>query len=44
MNKNEAFNQTRRDPKELVETYKKRFAVLPIYYIMKWDLDALKWF
>ncbi|KDO67865.1 hypothetical protein CISIN_1g022381mg [Citrus sinensis] len=26
MNKNEAFNQTRRDPKELVETYKKRFA------------------
>ncbi|KAL9422050.1 hypothetical protein AB3S75_034344 [Citrus x aurantiifolia] len=26
MNKNEAFNQTRCDPKELVETYKKRFA------------------
>ncbi|KAK9282610.1 hypothetical protein L1049_010828 [Liquidambar formosana] len=25
MNKNEAFNQTRRDPKELVEIYKKRF-------------------
>ncbi|KAJ0044614.1 hypothetical protein Pint_06156 [Pistacia integerrima] len=27
MNKNEAFNQTRRDPKELVEIYKQRFAV-----------------
>ncbi|XP_044461477.1 glutathione S-transferase L3-like [Mangifera indica] len=25
MNKNEAFNQTRRDPKELVEIYKQRF-------------------
>ncbi|KAJ9159995.1 hypothetical protein P3X46_025440 [Hevea brasiliensis] len=25
MNKNEAYNQTRRDPKEHVETYKKRF-------------------
>nr|KAJ0223537.1 hypothetical protein LSAT_V11C200092700 [Lactuca sativa] len=25
MNKNEDFNQTRRDPKELVESYKKRF-------------------
>ncbi|KAK3409024.1 hypothetical protein EUGRSUZ_J01142 [Eucalyptus grandis] len=26
MNKNEAYTQTRRDPKELVESYKKRFA------------------
>ncbi|KAK3232309.1 hypothetical protein Dsin_004190 [Dipteronia sinensis] len=26
MNQNEAFNQTRRDPQELVEIYKKRFA------------------
>lgn len=26
MNKNEDFNQTRRDPKELVESYKKRFS------------------
>ncbi|KAM5556173.1 protein IN2-1 [Rosa sericea] len=26
MNKNEGFNKTRRDPKELVESYKKRFS------------------
>ncbi|KAL4576402.1 hypothetical protein LXL04_012495 [Taraxacum kok-saghyz] len=31
MNKNEDFNQTRRHPEELVESYKKRFLV-PIYH------------
>lgn len=30
MNKNEAYKQTQRDPKEHVETYKKRFLVFPI--------------
>ncbi|CAN0909351.1 Glutathione S-transferase L2, chloroplastic [Linum grandiflorum] len=29
MNKNEAYNETRRDPKEHVENYKKRFAAKP---------------
>lgn len=33
--KNETFNQTRRDPKELAQTYKKRFVVFPIYYIVR---------
>lgn len=33
MNKNEAFNQTRRDPKELVEIYKQRFMVIAPFYI-----------
>ena len=36
--KNETFNQTRRDPKELAQTYKKRFVVFPIYYIVRWNL------
>ncbi|KAL6131333.1 hypothetical protein ACLB2K_069709 [Fragaria x ananassa] len=29
MNKNEGFNKTRRDPKELIEIYKKRFSPQP---------------
>ena len=29
LSKNEGFQQTRREPKELVEAYKKRFAVFP---------------
>ncbi|XP_076900098.1 glutathione S-transferase L3-like isoform X1 [Bidens hawaiensis] len=33
MNKNDDFNQTRRDPKELVESYKKRYLV-PINNLM----------
>ncbi|KAL9995825.1 putative glutathione transferase [Helianthus debilis subsp. tardiflorus] len=33
MNKNNDFNQTRRDPKELVESYRKRYLV-PIGTLM----------
>ena len=29
MDKNDAYKQTRREPKELVEIYKKRFSVYP---------------
>ena len=29
MDKNDAYKQTRREPKELVEIYKKRFTVFP---------------
>lgn len=29
LSKNEGFQQTRREPKELVEAYKQRFAVFP---------------
>ena len=29
MDKNDAYKQTRREPKELVEIYRKRFSVYP---------------
>jgi hypothetical protein len=32
MDKNEAYKQTRREPKELVEIYKKRFLVFPPFH------------
>lgn len=34
MDKIEAYKQTRHDPKELVEIYKKRFLVFPVSYTL----------
>lgn len=38
MNKNEAYKQTQRDPKEHVQSYKKRFEVFPDFPTSTWEI------